>query len=167
MKTKTERLSNEELFSLNRELRSNYFTAISAYLMILILIHILIYISYNQWTIPEYEIILVVSFTLLIFLLTKSFTRDLRSEIAKGEKKIEIYIVDKKYEYIDKDGLYSSEFTKFIIIAEGKRFVVKEEQYTDAKISDCLVVHKSLLREIVLKTEIVKSPAPNNESVCL
>jgi hypothetical protein len=48
-------------------------------------------------------------------------------------------------------------YTKYVIVANGIKFVVPEDQYFKGEISDILAVYKFPVREKRIGTEIIKS----------
>ena len=158
MLDKTELLTTEELNSLKKELRSNYFIGMTFFFMVYMLTHLLFYANTEKWIIPRFELLIAFGILFTTLLLTFIFSRQLRKEIEAGTKIIEYKTIVDKHTYIDRQDRLSKEFTKYVIIASGKRFTVTEELYKTADISDYLLVHKTTEREIELKLEIKKTP---------
>jgi hypothetical protein len=157
MLDKTELLTTEELNFLKKELRSNYFTGMTFFFMIYMLTHLLFYLNIEKWIIPRFELLIVFGILFTTLLLTFILSRQLRNEIETGTKIIEFKTIEDKHSYIDRQDRLSKEFTKYVIIASGERFIVTEELYKTADISDYLLVHKTTEREIELKLEIKKN----------
>ncbi len=157
MLDKTELLTTEELNSLKKELRSNYFTGVTFFFMVYLLTHLLYFASSEKWIIPKFELFVMFGILCTTLLLTFIFSRQLRKEIETGTKIIEYKTIEDKHFFTDRQDRLSKEFTKYVIIASGKRFIVTEELYKKAEISDYLLVHKTIEREIELKLEIKKS----------
>ena len=156
MLAKTELLTTEELNSLKKELRSNYFIGVTFFLMVYMLIHIFFYANTEQWIIPRFELFIALGVLFTILLLTFILSRPLRNEIDAGTKIIEYKTIENKYSYVDRQDKFSKEFTKYLIIASGNKFTVTEELFIKADVSDYLLVHKTTEREIELKLEIEK-----------
>jgi hypothetical protein len=157
MKSKTDRLTDRELSNLRKELRTSYFTALTMFLMFMILVHLLLYAKTDKWTIPNFEILLIIGSMTVFYLATFLFTRKIREEIQGGHKIIEFKIVERKYDFMDKQDRLSTEFRKFVIVASGQEYVVSEAQYNDADVSDYLTVHLTTKREKTIKMEILKT----------
>jgi len=69
---------------------------------------------------------------------------------------IDYKLIEDKYSFNDRMGRISAEFTKYVVIAGGNRFVVAGELYERSEISDFLLVHKTTERERELKLELKK-----------
>lgn len=160
MLDKTELLTTEELNLLKKELRSNYFTGVSFFFMVYILTHLLYFASSEKWIIPRFELLVMFGILCTTLLLTFIFSRQLRKEIETGTKIIEYKTIENKHFFTDRQDRLSKKFTKYVIIASGMRFIVTEELYKKAMISDYLLVHKTTEREIELKLEIKKAYNP-------
>lgn len=156
MPEKTELMTTEELRSLRKELRSNYFLGVAFFFMAYMLIHLVIYANTEKWIIPGFELVIMFGSLFTMLLLAFIFSQQLRKEIEDGTKIIEYLIIEDKHSYIDRHDRLSTEFTKYVIIAGDKKFTVTEELYKTAEISDSLLVHKTPKREIELKLEIKK-----------
>lgn len=156
MDNKSDILTTEELLDLKKELRSSYLTALTGFLIVMTIIHSLIYIRSDNFEIPKLEIFIIIVTVILTYFLTKYFTRELRSEISDGRKMIVFKKIEDKSEFMDKQDRFSSEFKKYIIFADGQKYVVSEDLYKKAEISDYLAVHMTPLRELTIKTEILK-----------
>lgn len=157
MKRKTDILTDSELFDLRKELRASYFTALTIFLMFMILVHILIFAKTEKWTIPNYEILMVTGTMTVFYFVTFLFTGNIRREIIEGRKIIEFKMIERKYDFMDKQDRLSTEFRKFVIVASGQEHVVSEAQYNEAEISDYLTVHLTSQRERTIKLEILKT----------
>jgi hypothetical protein len=157
MKSKTDILTDRELSNLRKELRTSYFTALTMFLMFMILVHLLLYAKTNKWTIPNFEILLIIGSMTVFYFATFLFTREIRGEIQDGHKIIEFKIIERKYDFMDKQDRLSTEFRKFVIVASGQEYVVSEAQYNDADVSDYLTVHLTPKRERTIKMEIMKT----------
>lgn len=151
-------LSIEELKELKVALRSSYITSMTLFLMVMTLVHIIIFVKSENWIIPYFEILLLIGSLAITYFSTLYYTKDLRNEIKNGLKIIELNPIEKKYNYLDKQDRLSSEFTQFVIIAGGQKYIVTEEQFEKAKIPGNIAVHLTPIREIILKTEIITSP---------
>ena len=114
----------------------------------------LLFVSTNKWIIDEFEIPLNLILITLFYFATKQASRKIKKEIELGEKIVEYKIIEEKYDHLDRQDRFSDAYKKYIIIAERERFVVTEEQYNKAEISNFLAVHKTPVREMILKTEI-------------
>jgi hypothetical protein len=84
----------------------------------------------------------------------------LTKEIQKGIKIIEYLPFSEKYSQIDKQDKFSKEHTKYVIIGENKKFVVTKEQFDRAESGDYIMVHKTPIRNSILKIEIFKTQQP-------
>lgn len=157
MHDKTELLTIDELNSLKKELHASYFTGIAIFFMIYLLTHLLHYANTDEWRIPKYELLIDFGFLFTTRLLTFIISRSLRKEIEVGTKLIEYKTIEDKHTYLDRQDRFSKEFTKHVIIANGKKYSVTEELYKKAVISDYLIVHKTAERAIELKLEILKT----------
>jgi hypothetical protein len=160
MRRQVKNLSSEEQASIRKELRSRYITAFLIGIMILIIIHLFMFIGSDNLYLPNKGVLIDLGIILIIILITRVFVNNLKKEIDIGKKKIDFLEIDEKYKYQDRDGMYSPEYTKYVLKAKGKKFIVTEEEYLAADISDYIEVHKSYIREIELKTLINKQP-PN------
>jgi hypothetical protein len=127
------------------------------FLPIVFLIHLFSLFKYEKWIIPNNEILIVVLLIFIFYSLTIIITRPLRSEILQGYKLIESKIIESKYDFIDKQDRFSSEFRKYVIIADAEKFIVTEDQYKGADINDLLVIHMTPLRKMRLKIKIEKN----------
>jgi hypothetical protein len=156
MDNKKDLLSKEESLDLEKELRLSNFTSVIVYLVLFLLMHLLIYAKTNRWTIPNLEILLIIGLLIVTYFLSKYFTRELRREIQDGYKTIEFKPIENKYDFMDKQDRFSLELKKYVIVAKGKKYVVTEEEYKKAEISDYLAVHLTPLREKSIKIEILK-----------
>ena len=161
MKSKTDILTDRELSNLRKEVRSSYLTALTMFLMFMILIHLLVFAKTDKWTIPNFEILLIIGSLTVFYLATFLFTREIREEILDGHKIIEFKTIERKYDFMDKQDRLSTEFRKFVIIASGQEFVVTETQYNEAEVSDYLTVHLTKKRERTIKIEILKKQPIN------
>jgi len=157
MNNQIKKLSIEELVSIKKELRSNYITSFLICTMILTIIHLYIFLSFDSWLLPDFGVLLDLGMLTIVFLLTRLLSNNIKKEIIIGKKKIEFLKIERKYNYQDRDDRYSPEYTKYVLNANGKKFVVTEEQYLTADISDYIEVHKSFVREIELKRKIKKN----------
>jgi hypothetical protein len=157
MRDKTELFTVEEFNLLKKELRSNYFTGLTSFLIIYILTHLLYFLSFQKWIIPRFELLVFFGILFTTLLLTFILSRQLRAEIKMGTKTVEYKIIEDKHFFRDKQDRLSQEFTKYVIIASGEKFIVTEELYKKAEISDYLLVHKTPEREIELKLEVKKN----------
>lgn len=156
MNNKSDILSDEELIGLKKELRSSYFTALIGFLIVLAIIHLLIYVRTDNFEILKLEILVITGTVILTYFVTNYFTRELRSEIRDGRKMIVFKKIEEKSDFMDKQDRFSPEFKKYVIFASGQKYVVTEEQYKKAEVSDYLAVHMTPLRELTIKTEILK-----------
>jgi hypothetical protein len=116
----------------------------------------MIYIKTDKWTIPDFEILVIIGSVTVLYFATFFFTRELRDEIQDGLKIIEFKTIEEKYDFMDKQDRLSVEYKKFVIIAGGQKYIVTEEQYNQAEISDYLTLHLTPKREKTLKIEITK-----------
>jgi|GEM_PF-3060256 len=156
MGCKTEILTTEELNLLKRELRSNYFAGIVLFFMAYFLIHLLYYASSQKWLLPGFELFVFCGGLFAALFLVFMLSRKLRKEINGGLKVIDYKLIEDKYSFNDRMGRISAEFTKYVVIAGGNRFVVAGELYERSEISDFLLVHKTTERERELKLELKK-----------
>ena len=154
MKSRTEILNQEERVNLKKELRSIYLISLLLFLMLLFIFRMLLFVSTNKWIIDEFEIPLNLILITLFYFATKQASRKIKKEIELGEKIVEYKIIEEKYDHLDRQDRFSDAYKKYIIIAERERFVVTEEQYNKAEISNFIAVHKTPVREMILKTEI-------------
>lgn len=157
MKSKTDILTDRELSNLRKELRTSYFTALTMFLMFMIVVHLLLFVKSDKWTIPNCEFLLIIGSMTVFYFATFLITREIRSEIQDGHKIIEFKIIERKYDFMDKQDRLSTEFRKFVIVASGQEYVVSEAQYNDADVSDYLMVHLTPKRERTIKMEIMKT----------
>lgn len=162
MNNKSGTFSDKELLDLKKELRSSYFTALTGFLIVMVIIHLLIYIRADSFEILKLEILVITGTVILTYFLTIYFTRELRSEIRDGRKIIVFKSIEEKYDFMDKQDRFSPEFKKYVILAGGQKFVVTEDQYEKAEVPDYLAVHMTPLRESIIKIEIVKENLPLN-----
>jgi len=160
MNRKIELLTDRELVGLRKELRTSYFTALTLFLMFMILVHVLIFAKTEKWTIPDYEISLVIGSIIVFYFLTFLFTEEIRREIIEGRKIIEFKTIERKYDFMDKQDRLSAEFRKFVVVASGQEYVVSESQYNEAEVSDYLAVHLTSKRERTIKIELQKAAQP-------
>lgn len=128
--------------------------------MLFVLVHLLIFINTQKWIIPNYELLVDLGLSLIIFVLTKYLTKDLRKEIELGTKIIENKLIENKVEYVDKQDRFSSEYTKYEIVAEGDKFIVNKDEYQKAELNDNLAIHKTSIREKIIRTEIININYP-------
>lgn len=135
MKRKTEILTDRELSDLRKELRTSYFTALTMFLMFMILVHALIFAKTEKWTIPNYEISLIIGSMTVFYFVMFLFTGGIRREILEGRKIIEFKTIERKYDFMDKQDRLSTEFRKFVIVASGQEYIVSEAQYNEAEVS--------------------------------
>jgi len=156
MDRKTDILSVNELHELKKELRTSYFTSLTMLAMLLIFLHLILFLKTERWTIPSFEILVLIGSATIFYFATRYFTREIRDEIQGGYKIIEHKQIERKYDFMDKQDRLSSEFRKFIIIAGGQEFVVTEEQYKKAEVSDILAIYLTPKREKRIKIEIEK-----------
>lgn len=122
----------------------------------MVFLHLMIYIKTDKWTIPDFEILVIIGSVTVLYFATFFFTRELRDEIQDGLKIIEFKTIEEKYDFMDKQDRLSVEYKKFVIIAGGQKYIVTEEQYNQAEISDYLTLHLTPKREKTLKIEITK-----------
>lgn len=156
MKNKTDILSEGELFDLKKELKTSYFTALTLFLMFMIIVHILLFAKIGKWTIPHFEILFIIGSMTVFYFVTFLFTREIRAEIQGGHKIIEFNTIERKYDFMDKQDRLSTEFRKFVIVASGQEYVVSEAQYNEAEVSDYLTIHLTPKRKRTIKMEIIK-----------
>lgn len=128
--------------------------------MVVFIIHLFILVKINKWIIPNYEIFVIIGLVTIFYVMTYLITRQIRSEIQQGQKIIELKKIEEKNDFLDKQDRFSSEYRKYVIVADGQEFVVIEEQYKIAEISDLLAIHKTPLREMTLRVEIEKITSP-------
>jgi len=133
------------------------------FLMFMVFLHMMIYFKTEKWTIPDFEILVIIGSATVFYFASFFFTKELRDEIQDGNKIIEFKTIEEKYDFMDKQDRLSVEFKKFVIIAGGQKYIVTEEQYHQAEVSDYLAVHLTPKREKTLKIEITKSPATNSK----
>jgi hypothetical protein len=156
MKRKQEQLTDSELVDLRKELKTTYFTALTMFLMFMILVHALIFAKTGKWIIPNYEILFVIGSIIVFYFLTFLFTGEIRREILEGQKIIEFKTIEGKYDFMNKQDRLSTEFRKFVIVASGQEYVVSESQYNEAEVADYLEVHLTSKRERTIKIELLK-----------
>lgn len=156
MREESEILTIEELKDLKKRLRSNYFTGSIGFLMAYFLFHIIYLSGTGKWLLPKFEILVILGLLVSILLITYFLSWELKSEIKSGLKIIEYKIIEDKLSYLDKQDRLSSVKTNYAIIAENKRYIVSEEIYKKAEISDYLLIHQTPIRKEELKLEINK-----------
>jgi len=156
MSNKSDNLSDQELIYLKKELRLSYFTWMLAFLILMFIIQVLIYARTDSFEILKLEILVISGTVILTYFLTNYFTRELRTEIRDGRKIIVFKLIAEKYDFMDKQDRFSPEVKKYVILAGGQKYVVTEELYKKAEVSDYLAVHMTPLRELTIKTEILK-----------
>jgi hypothetical protein len=156
MNNKSDILSDQELIYLKKELRLSYFTALTGFLIVMTIIQVLIYVRSDSFDILKLEILVIAATVILTYFVTNYFTRELRTEIRDGRKIIVFKLIAEKYDFMDKQDRFSPEVKKHVILAGGQKYVVTEELYKKAKVSNYLAVHMTPLRELTIKTEILK-----------
>jgi hypothetical protein len=156
MREKTDKLTIIELKDLKKRLRSNYFTGAMGFFMAYFFFHIIYLAGTGNWFVPKFEILVILGLLISILLITYFLSRELSSEIKTGLKIIEYKIIENKLSYLDKQDRLSVVKTNFVIIAENKRFIVSEDFYKKAEISDLLLIHQTPIRKEELKLEIEK-----------
>ena len=151
-------LTEEEKAKLKKELSSNYITAISLFSFGIMLI-MFIYILGDEESTGLWKYILAIFlFTIVTFILTRKFTKSIREEILSDTKIVEEFSIDQRYSFVDREDRFSQGKMKFIIIANGIKYNVTEEQYSQSEKSNVLAVHKTSKREVLLKVEIINRP---------
>lgn len=128
--------------------------------MLFVLAHLLIFINTGSWIIPDYELLVDLGLILIMYALTKYLTKDLKKEIELGNKIVENKLIENKIEYLDKQDRFSSEYTKYEIVAEGDKFIVNKDEYQKAEFKDYLAIHKTSIREKIIRTEIINITYP-------
>lgn len=156
MNEKTEVLTTKELNDLKKQLSSNYFTGLVIFIMIYFLYHIIYLAGTGKWLIPRFEMLIFLGFLLFILSITYYLSKELKSEITSGLKIIVFKTIENKRTYMDKQDRLSFVKTIYVIIADNKKYLVSEELYKKAEISDFLLIHKTPIREEELKIEIEK-----------
>ena len=159
MKNKTDTLTKEELGSLKKQLKSSYIIPVTTFLTFYFVIHALVYNAKETLIIPKYELVLIIGLLTITYFLKRSLTKSLIKEIQKGIKIIEYFPFSEKYSQIDQDK-FSKEHTKYVVIGENKKFVVTKEQFDRAESGDYIMVHKTPIRNSILKIEIFKIQKP-------
>ncbi len=154
MQTQTNLLSSSEIASLKAELRNYYITSVCLTIMVIGFMHALIFIKFDQWTVPKYEALVLTGLLAIAWLLSNIFIKPLRLEIEQGSKVVELFPIEDKFHYIDRDFEDASAYTKYVVVVGGKKYIVSEEVYLKAEIAGLLAIHKSLIREKILKIEI-------------
>jgi hypothetical protein len=157
MKNKTDRLTQEELGSLKKELRSSYIIPVTIFLSVYIMIHALVYNGREILIIPKFESVLIIGLLLIAYFLKRGLTRALTKEIQEGVKTVEYLPFGEKYSQTDKQDRFSKEYTKYVIIGDNKKFVVTKEQFDRAESGDYIMIHKTPVRGRMLKMEIFKT----------
>ena len=151
-------LTEEEKAKLKKELSSNYITAISLFSFGIMLI-MFIYILGDKESTGLWKYILAIFlFTIVTFILTRKFTKSIREEILSDTKIVEEFSIDQRYSFVDREDRFSQGKMKFIIVANGIKYNVTEEQYIQSEKSNILAVHKTSKREVLLKVEIINRP---------
>jgi len=156
MNNKSDILSDQELIYLKKELRLSYLTWMLAFLIFMFIIQLLIYARTDSFEILKLEILVISGTVILTYFLTNYFTRELRTEIRDGRKIIVFKLIEEKQDFMDRQDRFSPEVKKYLILAGGQKYVVTEEQYNKAEVSDYLVVHLTPIRELTIKSEILK-----------
>ena len=159
MNQKSETLSEPELLSLKNELRLADFTWFTGFLMAMVSIQVMIFSVYGSYNILKPELFAVSGCTVLTVILNRIFTKALRTEILEGRKTIVFKEIGQKYDFMDRHDRFSREQRKFILVAGGTKYVVTEEQYRNADVSDMLKIQRTPLREQLIGIEIVKKEA--------
>jgi hypothetical protein len=157
MKNEIDRLTQDELDSLKKELMSSYIIPLTTFLSVYFLIHALVYNAKEVFIIPKYELVLIIGLLIITYFLKRGLSKSLTREIQKGIKIIEYLPFCEKYSQIYKEDRFSKEHTKYVIIGENKKFVVTKEQFDRAESGDYIMVHKTPIRERMLKIEIFKT----------
>lgn len=160
MENKTDTLTKEELGSLKKQLKSSYIIPVTTFLTFYFVIHALVYNAREILIIPKYELVLIIGLLTITYFLKRSLDKSLTKEIQKGIKIIEYLPFSEKYSQIDKQDKFSKEHTKYVIIGENKKFVVTKEQFDRAESGDYIMVHKTPIRNSILKIEIFKTQQP-------
>ena len=151
-------LTEEEKAKLKKELSSNYITAISLFSFGIMLI-MFIYILGDKESTGLWKYILAIFLlTIVTFILTRKFTKSIREEILSDTKIVEEFSIDQRYSFVDREDRFSQGKMKFIIVANGIKYNVTEEQYIQSEKSNILAVHKTSKREALLKVEIINRP---------
>ena len=151
-------LTEEEKAKLKKELSSNYITAISLFSFGIMLI-MFIYILGDEESTGLWKYILaILLFTIVTFILTRKFTKSIREEILSDTKIVEEFSIDQRYSFVDREDRFSQGKMKFIIVANGSKYNVTEEQYIQSEKSNILAIHKTSKRQVLLKVEIINRP---------
>ncbi len=153
--TRTEKLSDTELLELEKELKGSRNIALVFFLTLLFGIHIAIFAITENWSIRGSEVLLFVLLFLIVMILNWLVTRKLREEILAGEKIISWLPVTEKYSYLDRQDLYSMVVVKYAVIAGGEKFLLQEAQYNLVDLDDFIEIHRTPIRNVVLKIEVV------------
>jgi hypothetical protein len=60
--------------------------------------------------------------------MTYLIKRQIRNEIQQGQKIIELTKIEEKHDFLEKQDRFSTDYRKYVIVADGQEFVVTEEQ---------------------------------------
>ncbi|QQS51220.1 MAG: hypothetical protein IPM71_00405 [Bacteroidota bacterium] len=162
MDSRIDNLTSEERIELEKELRLNYITSATLFMMIIVLIQIFKLADSGLWNISALEILITFGLSLIVFVITHILTKQLRDDIHRGQKIIEFRIIENKFEYLDRQDRLSPEVKKYVVVADGEKYEISEKQYEVAEKTDLIAIHKTITREKRLKIEIQKTPAANS-----
>jgi len=151
-------LTEEEKAKLKIELSSNYITAISLFSFGIMLIMFIYILGDEESTDLWKYIIAIFLLTIITFILTRKFTKSIREEILSDTKIVEEFSIDQRYSFVDREDRFSQGKMKFIIVANGSKYNVTEEQYIQSEKSNILAIHKTSKRQVLLKVEIINRP---------
>jgi Na+/melibiose symporter-like transporter len=151
-------LTEEEKAKLKIELSSNYITAISLFSFGIMLIMFIYILGDEESTDLWKYIIAIFLLTIITFILTRKFTKSIREEILSDTKIVEEFSIDQRYSFVDREDRFSQGKMKFIIVANGIKYNVTEEQFIQSEKSNILAIHKTSKREALLKVEIINRP---------
>ena len=165
MNNKSDILSDQELIYLKKELRLSYFAWMLGFLILMFIIQALILIRPDSFEILKLEILVISGTVILTYFLTNYFTRELRTEIRDGRKIVVFKLIEEKQDFMDGQDRFSPKVKKYIILAGGQKYIVTEEQYMKDEVSDYLVIHMTPIRELTIKTEILKKNLPLAEAI--
>ena len=139
-------------------IRSNYITAISLFSFGIMLIMFIYILGDEESTDLWKYIIAIFLLTIITFILTRKFTKSIREEILSDTKIVEEFSIDQRYSFVDREDRFSQGKMKFIIVANGSKYNVTEEQYIQSEKSNILAIHKTSKRQVLLKVEIINRP---------
>jgi uncharacterized membrane protein len=148
-----EKLTSEEIKILRKVIVRAYITGTLAGIMISFLFVIAMFAKYSMLQTRDFYFTLMI-ISIAVFITSLS-VKNLHSDIYMGVKFLFKYIIIQKLSYPDNEPGLGGEKMKYYLISEEKRFMVSEEQYSNAKINDLLIEHESPKSGISLKMVVI------------